>query len=495
MAGLAPPTVEVEDPGAHELDSDEEHFSDASEGHHPHPPHPRRGKTASPIPTTRVERVDDQPAHGEVPGTDAHKIRTQDAVPDELEVVPEGTRSRSSSRLSAEDRSSRPSTPGGSPIPKLVVEKIDPEVPSYGDEPGTAAHEMRLADAEPDVVLKAPEVSRQELKGSPTAEHRSRSRSPPVREPAHNGEIGNGAADDPYAYDENDDVDDGEDNGAPEDDDGGFGDDFDEFEEGGVDDDFGDFDDGFQEGASEAVEVVPEPPPPVPVPLSLPPLDFTTLTTPAAVQSAAQPYLDLLFPDLRHIAETAQPPSDPPLFLSDRTLSLWAQLTAPPPLQPPNWLRSRIRRLFLVSLGVPVDLDEILPKSEQKKLVLPNTLPADLPSRPSSENQNRVNGRPAAGKADGNAGAEGGVTRSGPLPAPAFDTISVRRLCATTAAALSNTSDAELKQHVAQLEALIKTAASVLEYWLVKADGARKEKEMLEGVIENLIVHARRARG
>ncbi|KAK5294735.1 hypothetical protein LTR16_001219 [Cryomyces antarcticus] len=470
MAGLAPPTVEVEDPGAHELDSDEEHFSDASEGHHPHPPHPRRGKTASPIPTTRVERVDDQPAHGEVPGTDAHKIRTQDAVPDELEVVPEGTRSRSSSRLSAEDRSSRPSTPGGSPIPKLVVEKIDPEVPSYGDEPGTAAHEMRLADAEPDVVLKAPEVSRQELKG-------------------------NGAADDSYAYDENDDVDDGEDNGAPEDDDGGFGDDFDEFEEGGVDDDFGDFDDGFQEGASEAVEVVPEPPPPVPVPLSLPPLDFTTLTTPAAVQSAAQPYLDLLFPDLRHIAETAQPPSDPPLFLSDRTLSLWAQLTAPPPLQPPNWLRSRIRRLFLVSLGVPVDLDEILPKSEQKKLVLPNTLPADLPSRPSSENQNRVNGRPAAGKADGNAGAEGGVTRSGPLPAPAFDTISVRRLCATTAAALSNTSDAELKQHVAQLEALIKTAASVLEYWLVKADGARKEKEMLEGVIENLIVHARRARG
>ena len=116
---------------------------------------------------TRVERVDDQPAHGEVPGTAAYKIRTQDAVPDELEIVPDGMRSRSSSRVKDEDR---PITPGGTPVPKMVVEKVDPDEPSYGEVPGTAAYEMRKADAKPDEILTSPLETRQNLEGkhSPT---------------------------------------------------------------------------------------------------------------------------------------------------------------------------------------------------------------------------------------------------------------------------------------------------------------------------------------
>lgn len=120
---------------------------------------------ASPIPTTRVERVDDEPAYGEVPGTLAYKIRTQDAVPDEVEVVPDGQRSRSTSRLNDADR---PLTPGGTPmppIPKTVVELVDPDQPSHGEVPGTAAYEMRMADAAPDEVLEAPEETRQNLEG------------------------------------------------------------------------------------------------------------------------------------------------------------------------------------------------------------------------------------------------------------------------------------------------------------------------------------------
>ena len=41
------------------------------------------------------------------------------------------------------------------PIPKMVVEKIDPTSPSHGDVPGTAAHAKRQADAVPDVILQA----------------------------------------------------------------------------------------------------------------------------------------------------------------------------------------------------------------------------------------------------------------------------------------------------------------------------------------------------
>ena len=59
------------------------------------------------------------------------------------------------------------------------------------------------------------------------------------------------------------------------------------------------------------------------------------------------------------------PPSDAPFERLDneRAMSLWNQLAAPVPLNPPDWKRSRVRRLFLVSLGIPVNLDEILPAS------------------------------------------------------------------------------------------------------------------------------------
>jgi len=144
---------ELEDAGAHELDSssDSEHFTDASEGQKP----PPRSGDASPVPITRVERVDDEPAYGEVPGTTAYKLRTQDAVPDEIEVVPEGMRSRSASRVSLADRPKSPAPV----VPKIVAEKLEPEEPAYGDVPGTAAYELRKADAVPDEIVKSPSTA------------------------------------------------------------------------------------------------------------------------------------------------------------------------------------------------------------------------------------------------------------------------------------------------------------------------------------------------
>lgn len=136
------------------IESSDDHFSSASEG----------DESKSPIPITRVERVDDDAAYGEVPNTPAYNLRAQDAVPDEVEVVPEGRRSRSSttSRSRAASNlstSSRPQTPGGSPVPKTVVEKVD-DNPSYGEVDGTSAKETRMADATPDEVRKAPEEAR-----------------------------------------------------------------------------------------------------------------------------------------------------------------------------------------------------------------------------------------------------------------------------------------------------------------------------------------------
>lgn len=165
MSALQPPKINTQDPGAHDLSDDgDDHFSSASEGDAP--VNPNRLSTPS-TPITRVERVDDRPAYGEVPGTSAYDMRTKDAVPDEVEIVPEGQRSRSGTRSRALSGlgegggadGSRPATPGGTPIPKTVVERVD-DKPAHGEVEGTLAKEMRMADAEPDEVIEAPEEAR-----------------------------------------------------------------------------------------------------------------------------------------------------------------------------------------------------------------------------------------------------------------------------------------------------------------------------------------------
>jgi hypothetical protein len=159
-------STELEDPGAtgvagkfhpgfashltiaDQSDDSSDQFTDASEGRKPGP---SASSERLPVPVTRVERLDDTPAYGEVPGTAAYNMRARDAVPDEVEVV---TRSRSASRVNTADR---PATGSGPPpVPKIVAIKIDPDVPAYGDVPGTEAFEKRKADAVPDVVLRSP---------------------------------------------------------------------------------------------------------------------------------------------------------------------------------------------------------------------------------------------------------------------------------------------------------------------------------------------------
>ena len=320
-----------------------------------------------------------------------------------------------------------------------------------------------------------------------------------------------------------------------------MGDDFDDFEEGteaDADDDFGDFDDGLEapalaQDAQPAVQSVAQEPA-IPsfvssndliclmmmfmsgLTFSLafmlirfqPLIDYRSLSSFQDLLAATEAPLDAMFPSTNSekLASLPDPdpiPSDSPIFPSDRSRSLWKQLITPPPLQPPNWTKSRIRRLFLVSLGVPVDLDEILPPSKQKKLVLPD-INLDSPHRPSEADKNigsvaRLKSQAANGS---NASLDSAQSTSkttrrrprGPAPPPELDLGAVKRLCATTSEKLNGLTDDELEAHVKSLEIMTERTSEVLEYWLKRRDGARKEKEAFEGVIENLVRHARRVR-
>jgi hypothetical protein len=91
-----------------------------------------------------------------------------DAVPDEVEVLPTGRLSKRSSQYLEP-----PTTPGGTLIPRTVVEKVDPESPSYGEIPKTSGYLQRQMDAVPDVILKTPAPGRRLDFGDATDENRS----------------------------------------------------------------------------------------------------------------------------------------------------------------------------------------------------------------------------------------------------------------------------------------------------------------------------------
>ena len=166
--------------------------------------------------------------------------------------------------------------------------------------------------------------------------------------------------------------------------------------------------------------------------------------------------------------------------------------------------------MFLVSIGVPLDLDEILPASKQKKLILPSFEYPGKSPRPSTD------GRPNAAQLkmkqrnDSNsslASTESAqrekrerrerravVASRGPAPPPEWDMSAATVLGNTTNEALEGMSDVEVKAHMERLHDVQRQGREVLRYWEERREEAKREKEAFEGVIENLVKHARNVR-
>ncbi|KAH6897094.1 hypothetical protein B0T10DRAFT_475940 [Thelonectria olida] len=472
---LEPPKgAPIADPGAHELaeSSDEDQFTDAQSAPMSPPP-------SSPIPKVRVEKLDSEPSYGEVPGTEAYAKREQDAQPDEIAIANEDAPSeKSSSTINIT-------------VPATLVEEAPGDTPKSHSPQRDEKHK---ADAAPDLVLD----SEGHIKAIDGEDNNDNLASPPA------SPILKSQPDDPnvpvplvpLAPPVEDDDDDDEEEEEEEEDGDNFGDDFDDFEEGNEDEDFDDFEDGFQQPETIPATAPNSLPPHVPhLPFPIP--DFDGLDT-DSISSSTEPYLAGLFPPEELDFPTFPPLSkDSAIFHTPRSASLWSQLVAPPPLAPPDWIRSRIRRLFLVSLGVPVDLDEILPASKQKKLVLPslNLTTGSSPTSSDSRSVSRLR------QGEGNASSTSVDTqgkpskkRKGPPPQPELDLVAARHLCMTTDEALKGMTDEELKAHIAKLEAMESVAKEALEYWKKRTDEKIGDREAFEGVIENLVKHARKTR-
>ena len=151
---------------------------------------------------------------------------------------------------------------------------------------------------------------------------------------------------------------------------------------------------------------------------------------------------------------------------------------------------------------MPVDLDEILPASKQKKLILPSiNIRSDSPS-PANGGRAGSRVRLKQDNASSTSVDKAGVTSAPGKKkgkkvkdvVPELDLHGARMLCATTETALQGMTDDELRKHFDRIRELEVRASEVLEYWLKRRDSALGDKEAFEGVIENLVRHARRVR-
>ncbi|SPO00818.1 uncharacterized protein DNG_03566 [Cephalotrichum gorgonifer] len=497
-------------PGAHDDESSdsEDHFSDAKSA-------PMTPSPGSPAPTTQVEKVSHESSDDEVSGTEPHVTEAEDAKPYETAAIPDPATSAGSE--SASPASDSPSFSEAGAVPQTVVSETAGSTGTDSEEFAQGVEEQQSAVATPDVDLQvgdSVEGAERDLDSrleSPISSaggveedtepqiSPSGSVSPtPIMAPPSPQSTGVSALPDSTR-----DID-----IKSEEEEEQGGDDFDDFEEGDGDDDFDDFEDGFQQAESTAPAQQAVPPPTVtPQPTVLLPLpvpDFDGLDS-DDINDTLDPYIHTLFPpEIYQTPELPPLPKDQPVFLTARSASLWSQLVAPPPLSPPDWIRSRIRRLFLVSLGVPVDLDEILPASKQKKLVLPSlslhpgssTSPrTSTDSRSRSVTRLKQSGENASSTSVDTQGKPStSKRRKGPSPVPDLDLVSARQLCKTTDEALDGMTDIELKTHAKKLAALEGQAKDALEYWQKRTDEKISDRETFEGVIENLVKHARKVR-
>lgn len=83
-------------------------------------------------------------------------------------------------------------------------------------------------------------------------------------------------------------------------------------------------------------------------------------------------------------------------------------LQTPPQTKPPNWIRSRIRRQHLITLGIPVNLDEVLPRATSKPLPM-----LEIHTRPMSAPPTQFSSYPNGGSSNVNHHSRAGTPKPG----------------------------------------------------------------------------------
>ncbi|GAA5894964.1 uncharacterized protein JCM6883_002273 [Sporobolomyces salmoneus] len=363
---------------------------------------------------------------------------------------------------------------------------LPPPVPLV-DETPPGSHEPPMDDfPEGDVGLSAPDASL-----SPTTKDSETFTVPPPPLPTTSTEPSQAPPMDDF-----DDFDDDDD----------FGEMGEAGEDGEGDDDFGDFGDAapLDESAFEAssepfplTQHTSEPaltPQPVPSTSFLPPLrlDLSNRPTRRSVAPQLRDFVSSAWGDVsdkvndepeRQVEGVAQ------ILVTEESRNLLSSLSSLPPLRPLDWRRSKIRREHLISMGIPVNLDDSNDPKPLSSLSTSSPRLSGTQSRPSSAppgasplpfSSSRVPSRSSTPFADRER------TRRTASPPP-LDKNLADQLLSLKEDDLTLMSLAKLKSVAADLEKISVDASEILTHALLMREKESQDKETYNGMISDLV--------
>jgi len=288
--------------------------------------------------------------------------------------------------------------------------------------------------------------------------------------------------------------------------DGATFDDFDDFEASGnndlKDDDFGDFDDfaeadaGSSSAFGDAVgfeERIAGPSSQVWRPLQLDPFPSRSSLENEINETLAPVWnyedIDDVTTDesIREAEATSQ------ILLTASSREMYKRLLqTPPPTKPPNWTRSRTRRQHLITLGIPVNLDEVLPRANVKPLppLEVHTRPMSAPPapRPQVGNGSGSNTKPNSRAGTPQPGQQGIFTQFGPKPE--LETARINKLLQLSPESLTMQPLANLERYLADIRAQTANTSNLLTYLLQSRDALQQDSETYNGLIAEMVGQA-----
>ncbi|KAI0004955.1 hypothetical protein BJV74DRAFT_805925 [Russula compacta] len=205
--------------------------------------------------------------------------------------------------------------------------------------------------------------------------------------------------------------------------------------------------------------------------------------------------------DVREVGGLAQ------ILVTPDSRSLYQSLfqKSPPSTRPPNWTRSRIRRQHLITLGIPVNLDEVLPHASNKPLPALHITTRPMSAPPVSRNGSRpTNGQTSlhhsragtpvqvAGTPTTGNSRKGAVAQLGLGPKPELDEQRIEELLALTSDQLSLLPLASLEACLSDLRMQTQNTSSLLTHLLQTRDALQQDSETYNKLIAELVGEAQK---
>ncbi|KAF8138505.1 hypothetical protein EV363DRAFT_530829 [Boletus edulis] len=178
-------------------------------------------------------------------------------------------------------------------------------------------------------------------------------------------------------------------------------------------------------------------------------------------------------------------------------------LDSPPLMEPISWIRSRIRQQHLIALGLPVNLDEILPQATVKPLpplhisTRPVSAPPGAANGPSSMPPSRSNSRAGTRSNTPQPSARSGPSTVKQLTLgrkPELDAKKIDDLLKLDTDQLNLLPLAKLDKYLADLRIETTNTSSLLTYLLQTRDALQQDSETYNRLIAELVSEAQKTK-